>query len=116
MAMSDSQERPAGRDGERMEAPIFPESTRDLLRQWVRGMLPNIAEPLIKEEISRLREEELARVDPLLLAEAVRAWLEPRIENMARQTIREMVTHSLSGIAEPLIKEEIRRICQRPTA
>ncbi|MBF0140935.1 MAG: hypothetical protein HQL74_11730 [Magnetococcales bacterium] len=111
--MSENQEGERGENGERMEAPFFPESTRDLLRQWVRGLLPNIAEPLIREEISRLREEELGRVDPQLLAEEVRTWLEPRIESMARQTIREMVAQALPGIAEPLIKEEIRRICQR---
>ncbi|HIJ83947.1 MAG: hypothetical protein HW380_370 [Magnetococcales bacterium] len=66
-------------------------STRDMVRQWVRGLLPRVAEPLIREEIARLREEELGRVDPLVLAETVRDWLEPRIETMVRQTIREMV-------------------------
>ncbi|MBF0605038.1 MAG: hypothetical protein HQL07_15280 [Nitrospirae bacterium] len=96
------------RDGQTQS--FFPESTRAVLRQWVRGMLPQIAEPLIQEEIARLREEELGRVDPKLLAEAVRDWLEPRMESMARRTIRDMVEEALPGIAEPLIKEEIRRI------
>ncbi len=89
---------------------IFPDSTRAVVRQWVRGMLPQIAEPLIREEIARLREEELGRVDSLSLAEAVRDWLEPRIEAMARQTIRDMVAETLPDIAETLIKEEIDRI------
>lgn len=89
---------------------LFPDSTRDVVRQWVRGMLPQIAEPLIREEIARLRAEEFNRVEPVVLAEAVRDWLEPRMEAMARQTIREMVASHLPGIAEALIKEEIRRI------
>ncbi|MBF0108153.1 MAG: hypothetical protein HQL76_03125 [Magnetococcales bacterium] len=89
---------------------IFPDSTRDVVRAWVRGMLPSIAEPLIREEIARLRDEELRRVPPGELAEAVRDWLEPRIDSMARQTIRDMVVSILPDIAASLIEKEIQRI------
>ncbi|MBF0423639.1 MAG: hypothetical protein HQL73_11680 [Magnetococcales bacterium] len=91
-------------------AAVFPESTREMVRQWVRAMLPRIAEPLIREEIVRLREQELGRVAPEVMAEAIRAWLEPRIESVARQTIRDMVREVLPEVAERLIKEEIQKI------
>ncbi len=83
---------------------------KEAMTELVRRLLPELAQKIIQEEILRIREEESSLPQGEALAILIKEAFAPRVEQITKEMVRELVMATLPDVAERLLREEIENL------
>lgn len=88
------------------------DSTRDMARELIRTLLPQIASKVVQEEIDRIKnvDSDKEKESSLDFDQMVRDVFAPQVEIIARELSRQQVAKTLPNVAERMVLEEIQKL------